>query len=204
MNDQDLQRPATPPDAGAEDDQVVAERVQATDAARNASASSSRTSFIRETLHKLPGTREQVPATEARQVELGQVNATTVLMERSGAEAITAERVSMERSGARSIDAKSAQLERSGAVALSSDHSVLLKSSAVQVVAQEARIKESSVVFLLADSATVEQSRVVLFAGSATGDVSTVITARAAAILGASFAVVITLLGGLLQLRRRD
>ena len=47
---------------------------------------------------------------------LGDLNAQTVTMDRSGAEAITADRVTMDRSGARKLDAKSAHLENSGAV----------------------------------------------------------------------------------------
>jgi len=104
---------------------------------------------LRETTHKLPGSREQVPATEAVRAELGSVTATTVLLDRSGAESITAERVQLERSGAKDIDSKSAQLDRSGVVALGSEHAVLLHSSAVQVVAEEARITDSTVAFLL-------------------------------------------------------
>ena len=149
---------------------------------------------IRETLYKQPGSREQVPATEVKGADLRSVEATTVLMERSGAEQITAERVSMERSGAKTLDAKSAQLDRSGVVALGSEHTVLLHSSAVQVVAEEARLTHSRAVFLQTERATLTDSRVGVFMGTAEGDVRATFTARTAAIFGAALGAVFALL----------
>jgi hypothetical protein len=155
---------------------------------------------VRETLYKEPGSREQTPATEVTDADLGGVNASTVLMERSGAEQITAERVNMERSGAKSIETKSAQMDHSGVVALGSDSAVLLRSSAVQVVAEEVRLSRSSAVFVMAERATLEDSRVVIFAGQADGDVQAVMTTRSAAVFGAAAGLVLTfmlvLLGG--------
>jgi hypothetical protein len=149
---------------------------------------------IRETLYKQPGSREQVPATEVKGADLRSVEATTVLMERSGAEQITAERVSMERSGAKALDAKSAQLDRSGVVALGSEHTVLLHSSAVQVVAEEARLTHSRAVFLQTERATLTDSRVGVFMGTAEGDVRATFTAQTAAIFGAALGAVFALL----------
>lgn len=157
------------------------------------------TGVIRETLYKKPGSREQVPAQSGEGVELQSVSGETIMLDRSGAEQVSAERVQMERSGARTIDAKSVQMENSGAVALSSDSSVLLHSNAVQLVTDEARLSHSSVVFLNAGNATLEQSRVVVFAGNATGDVQTLLTARSAATLGGAFAAALLLLGLLLR-----
>jgi hypothetical protein len=168
-----------------------------------ASPGGSRTGSIRDMLFKLPGSREQVPAKQAERADLGQVTADTVLMDRSGAEQITADRVSMERSGAKTIDAKSVQLDQSGAVALGAEQAVLLHSSAVQVIADEARLTDSAVVFLSAEKATLEGSRVVLFAGSAEGDVHTVLTPVTAAIAGGVFGLVMALLTILLRSRSR-
>lgn len=154
---------------------------------------------VRETIYKQPATREQTPATETVQAELREVSATTVLMDRSGSEHITAERVSLERSGAKSIDTKSAQLDHSGVVALGSDNTVLLHSSAVQVVADEVRMSRSAAVFVAAGQATIQDSRIVLFAGNADGDVQAVITAREAAIFGAVAGAVLALLTILLR-----
>jgi hypothetical protein len=159
---------------------------------------------IRRTMFKLPGSREQVPATEAVDADLSDINAETVMLERSGAERVTADRVSMERSGAKSVEAKSAQLDRSGVVALGSDHSVLLHSSAVQVVAEEARVSRSRVVWLSAERATIEDSRMVIFNGTADGDVHTLFTARSAATFGAALGLVVVVLSVLLRGLRRS
>lgn len=149
---------------------------------------------IRETLYKLPGTREQVPATEATQTDLGEITATTVLLDRSGSERIAADRVSLDRSGARTIDAKSVQLDRSGVVALGADHAVLLHSSAIQVVSEEARLTDSSVFFLSTDNASLVNSRVVFFNGCTEGDVNTVMTTRTAGVVAGIIAVALVIL----------
>jgi hypothetical protein len=166
-------------------------------------ASGSRASSIRDTIFKLPGSREQVPAKQADRTDLASVTADTVLMDRSGAEQITADRVSMEQSGAKSIEAKSAQLDKSGAVALGADQAVLLHSSAVQVVAEEARLTDSAVLLLSAQNATLTDSRVVVFAGSADGDVNAVLTPLSAAIAGGVFGLVVALVTILLRSRPR-
>jgi hypothetical protein len=208
----------------ARDDRVVSERVQATGASQpapavgadlvdadtinvagqvGAPAPLAETGVIRETTYKQPGSREQVPATEAQGAELRSIEATTVLLERSGAERITAERVSMDRSGAKSLDAKSAQLERSGVVALGSEHTVLLHSSAVQVVAEETRLSHSTAVFVQSERATLTDSRVGVFIGTADGDVRATFTSRSAAIFGATAGGVFALLTMLLTRGRR-
>src|SRR5688572_5601251 len=99
--------PARPADAGADapaDDRVVAEHTQRpsapapapTPAPAPAVLATAEAGEVRETLYKLPGSREQVPATQATGAELRSITATTVLMDRSGAQGITAERVQME------------------------------------------------------------------------------------------------------------
>lgn len=159
---------------------------------------------IRQTTYKEPGSREQSPATEASQADLRDVNATTVILDRSGSEHITADRVTMTRSGAKSLETKSAQLDNSGVIALGSDHTVLLKSSAIQVLADEVRLSHSQAVFLSAEHATLEDSRVLVFAGHTDGDVYPVLTARGAAILGAAAGLVLTFMLVLLGVRSND
>jgi hypothetical protein len=192
-------------DAGTDtpsDDRVVDERMQRPETPADV-ARQAETGTVRETLYKLPGSREQVPATEATQAELRSITATTVLMDRSGAESITADRVQLERSGSKSIDTKSAQLDRSGVVALGSEHTVLLHSSAVQVVAEEARVTDSTVVWLTTERASLENSLVILFAGTAEGDVQPVFTPQTAAIFGAAAGGLLALLSLVLRGRSR-
>src|SRR6187200_1066989 len=112
MSDEKDLQPNQPEPAGTTgDDQFVAERVHAdTPSQTTAPEPAGRASVagtIRQTIFKRPGSREQVPATEAMSANLSAVNAETVLMNQSGSEGITADRVTMERSGSRSIDAKS-------------------------------------------------------------------------------------------------
>lgn len=209
MSDEKDRQPNEPVETGSTgDDQFVAERVHAGEPSHTStpepSGRGSLSGTIRQTLFKRPGTREQVPATEAAGANLSAVNATTVLMNQSGSEGITAERVTMERSGSRSIDAKSVQMDRSGVVALSADHAVLLKSSAVQVVAEEARLSHSSALFLTSEKASVENSRIAIFSGSADGDVQPLITGRTAGILIGALATFLIVLFAALRTRTRD
>lgn len=209
MSDEKDQQPNEPGETGSTtDDQFVAERVHADEPSQTtAPASSQRSSLagtIRQTIFKRPGSREQVPATEATGANLSAVTATTVLMNQSGSESMTADRVTMERSGSRSIDAKSVQMDHSGVVAMSADNAVLLKSSAVQVVAEDARLSHSSAVFLTSGKATIENSRVVIFAGSADGDVQPLITGRTAGIMLGGLTALLVLLVLLPRLFARD
>ncbi|CAN5562680.1 hypothetical protein BH24CHL1_BH24CHL1_11620 [soil metagenome] len=148
---------------------------------------------IRETTYKLPATRESANATEATQTDLKNIDAQTVMMKQSGAERITADRVTMEKSGAKTLETKSAQLDQSGVLALSSDHTVLMQSSAIQVVAEEVRLSKSKAVFVNAKQAHIEQSRIVFFSGTAEGEVKTIFTPATAAILGATFGLIVAI-----------
>lgn len=193
------------------DDQFVAERVHSNEPSQTTAPEppepagrASMAGTIRQTIFKRPGSREQIPATEANGANLSAVNATTVLMNQSGSEGITADRVTMERSGSRSIDAKSVQMDRSGVVALSTENAVLLKSSAVQVVADEARLSHSSAIFFSSAKASLENSRIAIFAGSADGDVQPLITGRTAGILTGALAAFLVLLFALLRTGTRD
>lgn len=201
MGDEKDLQPNESEDTGSTgDDQFVEERVQTGEPAGRGSVAGT----IRQTIFKRPGSREQVPATEATDANLSAVTATTVLMNRSGSEGITADRVTMERSGSRSIDAKSVQMDQSGVVALSTENAVLLKSSAVQVVAEEARLSHSSALFVSSGKASIEHSRIAIFSGSADGDVQPLITGRTAGILVGALAAFLLVLLALPRIRTRD
>jgi hypothetical protein len=208
MSDEKNLQPNEPVETGSNgDDQFVAERVHpgepAQTTASEPSARSSLSGTIRQTLIKRPGSREQVPATEATGANLSAVTATTVMMNQSGSEEITADRVTMERSGSRAIEAKSVQMDRSGVVALSTENAVLLKSSAVQVVAEEARLSHSSALFLSSGKASLENSRIAIFSGSADGDVQPLMTGRTAGILVGALTALLVLLVALQRNRSR-
>ena len=154
---------------------------------------------IRETTYKKTATREEGRATEASQTSLQNVEAETVMMDRSKSETVSGSRVVMDRSGARSIEANSTQMDRSGVVTLGSDNVVLLRSRAVQAVSDELRMNRSQALFVSARNAEIENSRIVLFAGNASGEVRMLFTPATAAIAGAGLGVVLLLLGGLLK-----
>jgi predicted deacylase len=140
-------------------------------------------------------------ASELVRVDAGDVTATTVSMDRSGAERITADRVTMERSGARTMDAKSVQMDRSGVLALQSDHTVLHDSAAVALSATEARVVKSKVVFFRAEKATVEGSlRPLIHIGRADGDVRPLLDSRGALRFGAAFGLALVIGGRIVRL----
>jgi hypothetical protein len=138
-------------------------------------------------------------ATELLRAEAGDVQATTVTMDRAGAEQVTAERVVMTNSGARTVEARSAQVDRSGILAVRSDKAVFSNSTAIAIATEEARIVRSRVFMLKADRATIEAgAKVAIYAGPAGENVQPLADIRGAAAFGAGLGAVI-LFGSLLR-----
>jgi len=107
-----------------------------------------------------------VAATELRQTDAGNIEATTVTMDRSGAEQITAERVVMTQSGVMQMEARSAQLERSGVVNLKSEHVVLQGGTAFSVAADDARLVKSRAIAVVSGQTYLEgDARALLVVG---------------------------------------
>ena len=139
-------------------------------------------------------------ATEILRAEAGDVAATTVSMDRAGAEQVTAERVVMTNSGARTVEARSAQVDRSGILAVRSDKAVFSNSTAIAVATEEARIVRSRVLMLTADRATIEAgANVALYAGPAGENMRPLADVRGAAAFGVGLGAVLLLLGPLLR-----
>jgi len=135
-------------------------------------------------------------ATEILRAEAGDVHATTVTMDRAGAERVTAERIVMTNSGARTVEARSAQVDRSGILAVRSDKAVFSNSTAVAIATEEARIVRSRVVMLKADQATIEAgTKVAIYAGPAGENMRPLADVRGAAAFGAGLGAVLLLLG---------
>jgi len=135
-------------------------------------------------------------ATEILRAEAGDVHATTVTMDRAGAERVTAERIVMNNSGARTVEARSAQVDRSGILALRSDKAVFSNSTAIAIATEEARIVRSRVVMLKADQATIEAgTKVAIYAGPATDNMRPLADVRGAAAFGVGLGAVLLLLG---------
>ena len=135
-------------------------------------------------------------ATEILRSEAGDVHATTVTMERAGAERVTAERIVMTNSGARTVEARSAQVDRSGILAVRSDKAVFSNSTAIAIATEEARIVRSRVVMLKADRATIEAgTKIAIYAGPAGEHMRPLADVRGAAAFGAGLGAVLLLLG---------
>ena len=148
-----------------------------------------------ETVLKASATKTPTPAREVLATDAGDVRATTVSMERSGADSVTAERVIMSRSGAQRLDARSAQLDRSGVVRAETDHLVMHAGSAVVVVAQEARLVKTKALLVVSRSTTLDDSaRVLVHIGPETTCTTPLLGTKGAASFGAAFAVVLFLL----------
>ncbi|MEJ7762490.1 MAG: hypothetical protein WKF80_06825 [Thermomicrobiales bacterium] len=148
-----------------------------------------------ETVLKASATKTPLPAREVLGTDAGDVRATTVSMERSGAERVTAERVIMSRSGTQRLDARSAQLDRSGVIRAEVEHMVMHAGSVVAVVANEARLVKTKALLVVSRSTTLEDSaRVLVHIGPATSCTTPMLGTRGAASFGAAFAVVLFLL----------
>jgi hypothetical protein len=158
------------------------------------------TSAATETIVKEGPSNTPQPATELLGTETGDVQATTVTMERAGAGQVSAERVTMTNSGARTVTARSAQLDRSGVVSLQSEHTVLQSSSAVGVMADEVRLVKSSALFVAAESATVEEgTRILVYVGPSSPTTRPVVDAVGAAAFGAGLGLALVTLSALLR-----
>jgi hypothetical protein len=139
-------------------------------------------------------------ATEILRAEAGDVHATTVTMERAGAERVTAERIVMTNSGARTVEARSAQVDRSGILAVRSDKAVFSNSTAIAIATEEARIVRSRVLMLKADRATIEAgAKVAIYAGPADENMRPLADVRGAAAFGVGLGAVLLLLGPFLR-----
>ncbi len=152
------------------------------------------------TILKASTTKSPTEAAELLRADVGDVEATTVSMERSGADRVTGQRVIMSRSGAKTLEARSAQLDRSGVVSLRSEHTVLHAGSTVNVMAGEVRMVKSRALVLTTKQATVEEgSRILVYAGPASAGVKPALDAAGAAGFGAGFGLVLLLLGSLVR-----
>jgi hypothetical protein len=139
-------------------------------------------------------------ATEILRAEAGDVHATTVMMDRAGAERVSAERVVMTNSGARTVEARSAQVDRSGILAVRSDKAVFSNSTAIAIATEEARIVRSRVLMLKTDRAMIEAgAKVAIYAGPADENMRPLADIRGAAAFGAGLGAVLLLLGSLLR-----
>jgi len=153
-----------------------------------------------EVIEKIGPENRPEAATELLRAEAGDIQGTTVAMERAGAESVSAERVIMTNSGARTVEARSAQIDRSGILAVTSEKAVFYNSSAIAVAVEEARIVRSRVFMLKTGHAVIDGgTRIGIYAGPAGDLVRPLIDLRGAAAFGAGMGAILLLFGSLLR-----
>lgn len=144
--------------------------------------------------------KSAVQADELLRADAGDIHATTVTMDRSGAEQVTAQRVTMDRSGAKSLETRSAQLTDSGVAILKSEQAVLQGSAAGVVAAGEVRVVKSRAVAIVAGNLNAQEDvRAVFYVGPAEGGIRPVFTVPSALGFGAAFGIVVLLAGRLFK-----
>lgn len=149
---------------------------------------------------KMSTSKSATEVDELLRADAGDIDATTVSMDRSGAEQITAQRVTMDRSGAKSMETRSAQLTDSGVASLKSEHAVLQGSAAVLVAAAEARVVKSRALAIVAGTLNAEEDvKTVLYIGPAERGIRTVLTVPSALGLGVGFGIAVLVVGRLFK-----
>jgi hypothetical protein len=149
-----------------------------------------------ETVEKADTTKSPTFASELLYADAGNVEATNVTLEHSGAEKITAERVTVEHSDVKSLDAKSVQMVNSGALKVKADRAVFQNGGAVFVEADEVRLVKSKAFVVEAGKLITEGNvQTVLHVGPVEGELHTVFTPQSAVAFGAGLGFVLLILG---------
>jgi hypothetical protein len=151
---------------------------------------------VEQTIWKQPAGNVPTEATKATMVQAETVDGETVLLDQSQAEHIRGERVSINMSKASSVEASSVQMEKSAAVSIDSEKLAMQESAAVHVDGAHVRMVKSSAVLVQSHDLTMEDgSRAFLvITGGLKGEARALVTAPAAAVVGALFAVLALML----------
>jgi hypothetical protein len=153
-----------------------------------------------ETVQKTDTTKSPTLGSELLYADAGNVEATNVTLEHSGAEKITAERATVEHSDVKSLDAKSVQMVNSGALKVKAERAVFQNGGAVIVNADELRFVKSKAVIVNAGRVTTEGNvQSMLHIGPVEGDIRTVFTPQSAIGFGAGLGIVLIFLGGIFR-----
>jgi hypothetical protein len=153
-----------------------------------------------ETVQKTGTTKSPRLGSELLYADAGNVEATNVTLEHSGADKITADRVTVEHSDVRLLDAKSVQMVNSGALKVQAERAVFQNGGAVIVQADEVRMVKSKAVVVNAGRLTTEGNvQTVLHIGPVEGEIRTVMTPQSAIGFGAGLGFVLLILGGVFR-----
>ncbi len=152
------------------------------------------------TVEKSNTTKSPLLGSELLYADAGNVEATNVTLEHSGAETVTAERATIEHSDVKSLEARSVQFTKSGALRVNAENAVLQGSSAGFIQADEARLVKSRAVVINAGKLTAEGNvNTFLQFGPVEGEIKTVFTPQSAAGFGIAFGLVVLVLGGIFR-----
>jgi hypothetical protein len=153
-----------------------------------------------ETVEKTDTTKSPTLGSELLYADAGNVEATNVTLEHSGADKITAERVTVEHSDVRSLDAKSVQFVNSGALKVQAERAVFQNGGAVVVQADDLRMVKSKAVVVNAGRVTTEGNvQTLLHIGPVEGEIRTIITPQTAIGFGAGLGFVLLVVGGIFR-----
>ena len=160
---------------------------------------------VEQTTWKQPAGNEPTEATKATMVKAENVEGQTVLLDQSSAEHVRGERVTLNMSKASSIEASSVQMEKSAAVSVEAEKAAMQESAAVHVDAGHLRMVKSSALMVQSHDLTMEEGATALLVitGGLRGEARALVTVPAAAIIGAIFAVLATVLFAIVQGSRK-
>jgi hypothetical protein len=155
---------------------------------------------VAETVEKANTTKSPSLSSELLYADAGNVEATNVTMQHSGAEHVTAERATVEHSDIKSLDARSVQLTRSGSLSVKAENAVLQNSSAAFIQADDARLVKSRAVVIYAGRLTAEGNvKTFLHFGPVDGEIRTIFTPQSAVGFGAAVGFVVLIIGGIFR-----
>jgi hypothetical protein len=155
---------------------------------------------VASTVDKASTTKSPTLASELLYADAGNIQATNVTMEHSGADSITAERVTVDHSDVRSLDANSVQLVNSGAIKVQAERAVVQNGGVVLLQADEVRMVNSKAVVVSAGRISTEGNvQTVVHFGPVEGEIRTVFTPQSAIGFGAGVGFVLLILGGLFR-----
>lgn len=160
---------------------------------------------VEQTTWKQPAGNVPTDATKATMVEADRIEGETVLLDQSSAQHVRGDRVTLKMSKASSIEAGSVQMEKSAAVSVESDKSVMQESAAVHVDAAHLRMVKSSAMLVQSHDTTMEEGSTafLVITGGLSGEARAIVTVPVAAVVGAIFAVLATVLFAIIQGSRK-
>jgi hypothetical protein len=160
---------------------------------------------VEQTTWKQPAGNVPTDALKATQAHVDNLEGETVLVEQSTVDHIKGDRVTIKMSKASSVEASSVQMEKSAAVTVGSEKSVLQESAAAHVDAAHLRMVKSSALLVQSSDTTMEEGSTafLVITGGLSGEARALVTVPAAAIVGALFAILSTVLFAIIKGSRK-